>query len=263
MARNRKPEPVTNHNQNTFETALALITAALESAPHDPTDMLALTRAAKNDADQGIWIHAICRFIDRPDDQLETLWPILEFFIIESGLVGTELRTLLEDRLFASDSIAINSRISIYSILRRLGSTRLFGCLHSDEDLRRQNPGIWIDLLVASAPETPISLNFARSALLSEVSSKTLDINYLADRLRVIAKLGTGDFGGWIAQLKHAIGPSVAKQFDSLIDRAFVPTAIPPRKDPVPPLPVVSSFTQKQRKIPDRYPRMQALELTV
>lgn len=181
-------------------------------------------------------------------------WQNLEFFVIEADLASSELREQLE-QLSSTPTLTTDARISVYSMLRRSGSTRLLSIVRSDLGLKVENPEVWMDLLIASTPETKGALEATRTALLREIADRKLGAIYLLDRMRMIVKLGIGATDDWISRLSDVLRPQERDAVRTMIDRAFDDEFRP--SEPQPSLEAVRSFFQDRKAAGSQYVKME------
>jgi hypothetical protein len=218
----------------------------------DQQRLFELIQEVRASADKPRWLVELCRLIETRRDELEGHWHSVEIFAIETELVGEHLRGFLENLLFFGTPLSIDARITVYSLLRCSGSTQLFDVVNNDKILRAGNTPIWMDLFIASAPETQASLEDARVQMIGEIRKGSLGLQYLTERLNLLAKLGIGDLTRWIARVRKALPANELLPFDDLMNRAFGQYDDEADED----LEVVSKFLENEEKKPTHFERM-------
>lgn len=221
----------------------------------DEEQFLRLIAEVRASTDKSRWLVELCRLFEKRESALEGHWRSIEIFAIESELIGEQLRGFLENLLFVAEPLSTEGRITVYSLLQCSGSTQLFETVNEDAALRSENTAIWMDLLIGSAPQTRASLEAVRVELIRELKKGVLGLQYLTERLILLAKLGIGDLPAWTARVRKALPETATAQFEDLMNSAFGLHATLV-DDPDEDLDVVTNFFKKEEKKPTRFERM-------
>jgi len=201
------------------------LAGVLDAEARSPLDLLVLEVLA-NPGSRSDWSAALNKLINDTQERSGFWWQGIEFFVAMTKLCSLELADSLEHVVVRDNGPDPVGRASVYALLAECARPVSANLVWSDEDLRRDAPLLWLDLLLPLIPE----LENRQAIVLDAVSRREFDVSAFEMRLDAVREMGGANLGNWIRKLRQALPENQHAQYDdTLRDAGFTIPPSPPK----------------------------------